>query len=210
MTQPTERPSFGLLCDWLEGRLDAETAAGVAAAVEADEDGRLQGSVAWLTSFLTVSRELPLSSPPPLVRQRLNQYFSRWSKAREAMSGTPVVVPADLLFDSRKDLVGAGMRSGSADAAVHLGFISAVADIVLDARPTPDGLIRVDGQVLPTRDTAPVFAATFEAPSFSATVLDGDEFGHFGVGGVPRESVEVRLSNGEVTVVLQADLRDVP
>jgi hypothetical protein len=210
MTQPDSRPTFAMLCDWLEGRLDEDTANSVAAAVETDDEGRLRPSVEWLQGFLTVGRELPLHTPPPIVRQRLQQHFTRWSKAREAMNAPPLFVTADLLFDSRKDLVGAGLRTAGIQPAVHLGYGSDVADVVLDAHPTPDGRLRLNGQVLPTSETAPVFAASVESATFSATVLDGDDLGHFSVNGVPRELITVKLSNGEMTLELRADLSDIP
>ena len=78
------RPGFRTLLDWLEGRLDADRAERVAAQV-AEADERTLGTVDWLRAFLTTARELPLAEPPPIVRQRLRQYFARWSRAQAAI-----------------------------------------------------------------------------------------------------------------------------
>ncbi len=80
------RPGFRVLLDWLEGRLDADRAERIAAQVtEADE--RIVRTVDWLRGFLTTARDLPLEEPPPVVRQRLKQHFSRWSRGRARRSG---------------------------------------------------------------------------------------------------------------------------
>lgn len=80
------RPSFRTLLDWLDGRLDADRATRVAAQV-AEADERTLRTVDWVRGFLTTARELPLEEPPPIVRQRLKQYFVRWRSRSHAEPG---------------------------------------------------------------------------------------------------------------------------
>jgi hypothetical protein len=82
------RPSFRTLLDWLEGRLDADVAERVAAQV-AEADERSLRTVDWLRGFLITARELPLEAPPPIVRQRLRQYFVRWSRTQPVTDQEP-------------------------------------------------------------------------------------------------------------------------
>jgi len=81
------RPSFRILLDWLEGRLDADRAERVTAQV-AEADERTLRTVDWLRGFLTTAHELPLEEPPPIVRLRLKQYFARWSGAVNQTAGS--------------------------------------------------------------------------------------------------------------------------
>ena len=85
MSMDPGRPDFRTLLDWLEGRLDADQAARVAAQVAAADERTLR-TVDWLRGFLTTARELPLEEPPPIVRQSLKRYFARWSRT-EAVLG---------------------------------------------------------------------------------------------------------------------------
>jgi hypothetical protein len=78
------RPGFRTLLDCLEGRLDAGRAERVAAQVAEADEGTLR-TVEWVRGFLTTARELPLEEPPPIVRQRLKQYFARWSQAQAVL-----------------------------------------------------------------------------------------------------------------------------
>lgn len=83
------RPGFRTLLDWLDGRLDADRAERVAAQL-AEADERTLRTVDWVRGFLTTARELPLEEPPPVVRQRLKQYFARWSQAHAGLGDDAV------------------------------------------------------------------------------------------------------------------------
>ena len=106
------RPGFRTLLDWLEGRLDADRAERVAAQV-ADADERTLGTVDWLSGFLNTARELPLTEPPPIVRQNLKQYFARWSRARVALGQEPRCVHVEMLFSDRGRLCVGSRRGGA-------------------------------------------------------------------------------------------------
>jgi len=204
-------PDLVTLCDWLTGQLDAETAAGVAAAVESG-DARVQARVSWLRSFLDVAQTLPLHQPPPIVRQRLHQYFLRWSVARAALDREPVLVQASLLFDSRQDLAVAGVRGADHEGDdVHLAFVADAADVVLDVRRLPDGRVRLDGQVLAIGpDAAPVFEVTARGEGFEVRAIDGDDLGRFSLADVPDTVAELDLFNGDLRIVAALSLHEGP
>lgn len=80
MTGSERRPDFGTLVDWIESRLDAESAARVSEAVAAG-DPRTTAAVAWLRAFMDVAsmdaaRMEPPDRPPPIVRQNLLRHFA--------------------------------------------------------------------------------------------------------------------------------------
>ena len=148
MSTDPDRPEFGMLLDWLEGRLDPDTASRVATQV-AEADRRTHRTVDWLRGFLVTARTLPLHEPPPIVRQSLMQYFARWSRAQAELGQEPREVQAQLLFDSRQDLAPAGVRAGSGgDDAVHLAYTAEAGDLLLDVYRLGADLVRLDGQVL--------------------------------------------------------------
>ena len=194
-------PSFGTLLDWLEDRLDRPAAAQVADQV-AGGDARTRSRVRWLRGFLGTARAFPAPEPPPAVRQHLRQYFRRWHKAQEALRAHPLVVEADLLFDSRQDLALAGVRGGAeSEEAYHLAFTTAVGDLVVDVRRVADGRVRLDGQVLPgDPEAAPVFTAEASGTGFRVRTVDGDDLGRFTLADVPAGPCRLEVSNGDMTV----------
>jgi hypothetical protein len=200
-------PTFATICDWIEGRLDPTDAARVEAAVSTDP--RLTEQAEWLHGFLAVGRDLPLATPPPAVRDNLRRTFRRWSKERAASSTDPILVVAEMLFDSRKDLVGAGLRGGAADTAVHLAFTSAPADVVLDVWPSPDGSVRIDGHVFPSA-AASVFDVAVTVAGATSDPITSDALGTFSLAGIRRAPVTLQLSGSAATIILDADLTELP
>jgi hypothetical protein len=201
------RPDFGTLLDWLEGRLDPGAANEVAAHM-AHADERTRRTVDWLRGFLATARQLPLHEPPPIVRQGLNQYFARWSKARAELDRKPREVRVRLLFDSRQDLVPAGVRAVASDDDVfHLAYTAPDGDLLIDVYRGEPGRVWLDGQVLLAQpDDAPVFEASVVGRGFSLRTKDGDELGRFSLHGVPVGRCQLRASNGLITIVADLDL----
>ena len=206
MTTPSA-PSFATLLDWLEGRLDAAEASKVSAKV-ADGDRRTRAAVHWLQGFLATARAFPAPEPPPIIRQNLRQHFVRWRRAQVALRAQPDVVDAGLLFDSRQDLVQAGVRGGAeTDDAYHLAFSTDVADLVIDVRRITAGRVRLDGQVLPGDPAAaPVFTAEVTGPGFHLRTVDGDELGRFTLPEVPVGRCRLQVGNGETILRAELDL----
>ncbi len=209
LTSHPERPSFATLVDWIEGRLDAATAAQIADAVAAG-DHRTQRTVAWLRRFIAAARTLPLYQPAPIVAQNLRQHFARWTRARAALSQTTIRYTAQPLFDSRLDLVPLGLRfTDDSDTTLHLAFTTDGADLVLDVHPLGVGRVRIDGQVLPVdATTAPIFEASAHGSGVLVRTVDGDELGRFTLPEVPSPITELRVTNGEIAIVATLDLRE--
>jgi hypothetical protein len=164
-----DRPSLGMLLDWLERRLEPHIAEQVAAQVaEADEHTRR--TVEWLRRFMVTARSVPLYEPPPIVRQSLTQYFARWSRAQAELERRPREVHVRLLFDSRQDLALAGVRAaGSEGDAFHLVCAAEEGDLLVDVYRLRAGLVRLDGQMLLVQPQgAPVFEASVAGPGFTA------------------------------------------
>jgi hypothetical protein len=206
MTPEGERPRFPELLDWLDGRLAGEEAARIAAWVESG-DPHTRRTVDWLRGFMATARALPLHAPPPLVRQSLNQYFRRWRDDQAAEPRPARLLPARLMFDSRREVALAGTRAAGAAGTVHLAFTTEVADLVIDAHPLGGGRLRLDGQVLPLEPVdAPVFEAEAQGDGFSARTVDGDEVGRFSLTDVPAGVCRLRAGNGEITIVAELDL----
>ncbi len=207
MSTDPDHPDFGMLLDWLEGRLDPDTSARVAArAVEGD--ARTSRTVDWLRGFLMTAAALPLHEPPPIVRQSLTQYFARWSRARAELDQRPPEMHAQLLFDSRQDLAPAGVRAGSdCGDAVHLAYTAEAGDLLLDVYKLGAGRVRLDGQVLPAEPQgAPIFEASVAGTGFTVRTKDGDDLGRFSLRDVPEARCQLRASNGVVTIVAELDL----
>lgn len=201
------RPDFAVLADWLEGRLDAERADRVRAAV-ADGGPQVQSAVAWLQEFLRTVESVPGHPPPPLLRQRLRQHFQAWSEGRSGRPQQLVTIRATLVFDSRVDRPLAQVRGRAGTDGVHLAFRSALADVVVDARMLGDGYARVEGQVLPVHDTrAGVFEATATGPRVTVRVVDGDELGRFAMSPLPLDRYALQVGNGEFALTADLDLR---
>ena len=207
MSTDQDQPGFETLLDWLEGRLEPDAAAAVAAQV-ATADDRTRGTVEWLRGFLAAAGALPLHEPPPIVRQSLAQYFARWSRARAELDQQPRLVQARLLFDSREDVAAAGMRAAAAGSeAVHLAYTTEDGDLLLDVYDTRAGRVRLEGQVLLAEPRgAPVFEVSVTGPDFTARTKGGDTLGRFSLPDVPKAACRLQASNGVITIVAEVNL----
>ncbi len=203
----SERLNVAILADWVEGRLDATKAAQIAGAVAAS-DTHVQETVAWLRRFVAATRSLPLYQPPPMVAQKLRQHFTRWTKARAVLSQVSIAYAARPLFDSRLDLAPLGLRlADDSDTTLHLAFTTDVADLVLDVHAVGAETVRIDGQVLPVEPVeACIFEASVHGCGLTVRTVDGDELGRFSLSEVPHQTSELRVSNGEITIVAGLDL----
>jgi hypothetical protein len=202
------RPDFPTLVEWVEGRLDTTAAASVSAAVMA-RDPETIAAVDWLQEFFDLARSMPLHQPPPIIKQNLRRYFGRWSQARAALDRALLELTASLLFDSRLDLAPVGVRGpDDFEGIVHLAFTTDPADVVLDVSRLGGGAVRLDGQVLLTDHAqAPIFEAVATGPSGTKRSIDGDALGHFCLVDVPEDATELRVTNGDIAIVVPLDLR---
>lgn len=200
---------FELLADWIDGRLSPREAVAVEAMQE--EAPELRAAATWLRKFKRAAGELPLEDPPPIVGQRLRQYFDR----RYAGFGVPTPLPelqAEMVSDSRRDLAVAGLRAvGAIDQNIQLAYRSSRADLVVDIHRLGRGRNRVDGQLLPTDPEAARVAEVIAAGAgTSFTALDGDVLGRFCLADVPDGRYELRASNGEFIVIAEVAIEPDP
>jgi len=199
--------SFEVLADWVDGRLPVDRGEAVRAEVSLAGPAT-EASVRWLDQFRALARAMPLVEPPPVVGQHLRRHFRLWSQARAALSQPPAQLMATLLFDSRLDVAPAGVRGvDDYDGAAHVAYTCEGADVVLDLIRTGDGGVRVEGQVLVAEGVEPVFEAVVVGPGGVLRTVDGDELGRFSLVSVPVDATELRVSNGDVTIVAALDLR---
>ena len=207
MSEP-EQVDFAMVLDWVEGRLDPAAAARVADA--AGYDPRVREIVAWLRGFHGAAAALPLVDPPPIVGQRLRQYFRRWARAREELGREPVEVVARMLFDSRQDVALVDLRAADADTdadIAHLAFTSDPADVVLDVRRLGPGRVRIEGQVLPADGVDRAYAVEATGPRMTAVhSVGGDRQGRFVLPELPDRVDRLRLDSGELVLVVQFDV----
>lgn len=204
------RPDFAALLDWLEGRLDSETAAAVEQVVY-EGDARTQATLAWLERFLAATRPPSVSQVPAIVRQNLRRDFERRHGGLSHDEVTPRQVAATLVFDSRRDLASVGLRGvDGPDDVLHLAWSAPEADLVLDVRRLGASRVRLDGQVLVAADDpATVFEASATGDGFVERTVDGDELGRFSLASVPDQARELRVTNGELVITADLDLRQV-
>jgi hypothetical protein len=208
VTEPEPAPDFATVLDWVEGRLDPAVAARVAEA--AVHDPRVREIVAWLRNFHRAAAAIPLVDPPPIVGQRLRQYFRRWARAREELAREPVEVVARMLFDSRQDVALVDLRAADSEADVdiaHLAFTSDPADVVLDVRRLGPGRVRIEGQVLPADGVDRAYAVEATGPRMTAVrSVSGDRHGRFQLPELPDRVDRLRLDSGELVLLVQFDV----
>lgn len=164
--------SFTVLLDWVEGRLDADTAADVTRSVQLDP--RAQETVRWIREFLDLAGDERLSEPPEDLKASLRSLFG-------SVHGTSApTAEGSLALDTRGARV-LGMRGpdATAEAVDHLVLVAEGLRVTLTLLPGRDDSVDVRG-VVETEDgdpvTAPaevVLATTGRAPRVARTTTDG-------------------------------------
>lgn len=154
MSEHTEL-SFVRLLDWVEGRLGADEAAAMTAAVAAAGPD-VKAQVAWLRDFLAVREKIVLAAPPPSVRQALTARFAAFAQEKRPPTFVQRLVAA-ITFDSTHQLAPAGAR-GAGGEPRQLLYVTDAADVVLDLHERRhDNRVDLLGQILPKADV-PVLA----------------------------------------------------
>lgn len=193
------RPTFTSLADYVDGRLDPDTAESIEE-ILAHGDSEAQAIVEWLRTFRQVAGRLPMESPPV----RVGYYLRRQFEQRTARGGLTRQLLASLKFDSRCDLAAAGVRSGDSDqSTIHLAFQCDAGDVFLDLVPSGDGHLRLDGQAMwAAGHEAPILAARLTGPGFSESSSGGDRLGRFSFARVPAEVEQLVLHAPDVDISL--------
>ena len=231
VADPGEELSLQAVLDWLEGRLDDQRAARVAALV-ASAGERSATQVAWARRFLAARRAVLDDVPPPELRGSLVAAFGqvaggRQGDLRDRLARLVERARAALIFDSASPggLALSGLRSPGTPtvggATRHLLYRAEGIDVAIDV--VPDGtLLQLHGQVLPA-DDAPAGAIDPEGgpdqldPRQVVLVDDEgevaaartDELGEFDLGRVAAGRYELAVA-GEPGLVLTLDLRPPP
>ncbi|HYG93843.1 MAG TPA: hypothetical protein VD859_09675 [Nocardioides sp.] len=196
----TGRPTFTVLLDWLEGRLDGARAAEVAAYVgAADEETR--DRVEWIRDFLHDAQLMPLVQPPAELSERLRSAFVGFHSPRETDGWTD----ASMLYDTRTRPAAVGVRSFG-DDGVHLAFDSRLGRFVLEVAPGGPGEVDLQGLIMVDGEDPGIDLAFLEHGSLRRAARAGSD-GRFDVPGVPAGVDELWLTSGDTRVRASLDLR---
>lgn len=200
----TDRPSFTTIVDWVEGRLDRQSAAPVEAALAAG-DPRTRGAIAWVRTFHEVAAELPLIAPPARVRYYLRRRFDERTDVSTARGGAVRRLLAALVFDSRTEPSLAGVRGSDVGGdAVHLAFRSDAGDVLLDLTRVREGVVRVDGQVLwSDAPTVPRLEAVVRGPDIASSTAEAGDLGRFTFPQVQPGIDQLTLRCGDLDVTMK-------
>ena len=148
----SEHTEFARLADWVEGRLSEQEARAIEEQL-ALADSATRAEVAWLRAFARISEETVIASPPSRVREELIERFQAYAEGKQH-PGLLQRLVATLTFDStlRPAL---GLRAAAVpEAQRQLVYSTDAADVAVHVRPRPhDGLLRLDGQILPVNST---------------------------------------------------------
>jgi hypothetical protein len=112
---------------------------------------------------------------------------------------------AELLFDSRRDLVTPSTRGpGSTGLGYRLAFTSVHADVVLHVDEKGNDLTTIHGQVMariPRQDR--FLVATVDESSAGSMPLPADSYGRFVLADVPSTVRSIRLATDEFQVLVR-------
>jgi hypothetical protein len=196
---------FSELLDWLEARLPPDQAQAVAKHLETADAGT-QADLEWLRLFMPARQLVQLTSPPPRVRQSLNQSFADYIQARQP-PGLFQRLLATLTFDSGAQAATAGLRSladeGPQRQVIYATEAAEVALTIQTALPTKNYI--VTGQIFPVAD--------IPAHSFSIQLLrdiqeigmaSADELGEFTFANLPAGDYEMVVSAEQYEVVISS------
>lgn len=197
---------LGIVVDWVFGRLPDPKLERALTEAAPREPG-LRAEIEWARGLRRVARDLPLTEPPALLRQRLRQQFRAWAAGQGLPAPPALELNASLVFDSRRDRLEVGVRGDHHDGEVtHLVWRTEVAELIIQARTQDSGLVRLDGQVLLAHPTSsPVFEIVAQGPGVTLRAAEGDSLGRFHAL-VPQTVDRLYVSNGEVTLTAQISL----
>lgn len=143
MTTRSTPPRFTTLLDWVDGRLDADTAAAVADQVAASDEA--QETVEWIEEFRAAGAAMPLAAPPADVSAALRDAFRRHHPAAHEDPS-----PGAVTYDSRSEPL-VGVRAGLVDElSQHLVVEGAGLEVTLSLADGADAdHVDVRGSIAP-------------------------------------------------------------
>lgn len=178
------------LLDYLEGRLDTDSALAVERLLGANEMARQR--LEWLTEFREQAARTTVGPVPEGLRESLVDTFVRMRDIHRA----------ELLHDSRE--VVAGVRSVGVAERWALIHTSDVCDVAIDLARAGD-VVEVSGQVLPIgdRDVRGVELLTATATLASCPV---DSHGQYACGDVPPGTYRLLVHLDQATVAVDLEI----
>lgn len=197
------RLTFTVLLDWVEGRLDRDTASDVADLV-AHADAETRTTVDWIRQFHHDARLLPLVAPPADLSERLRALFPA-AVAPHAAEGWR---DAELLYDTRLPQAAAGVRAGAGAVGevAHLAFDCGDLRLVLEIAPAGSGRVDLRGMIAPftAQTRADVWLVGPVGPVRASHIGPS---GTFELLGVPEDVDELRMTEDSRRVRMALDLR---
>ena len=195
---------FARLLDWFEGKLPAEEAQEISRQMEeANEES--QANLAWLQSFQQARKNIQLDSPPARVLDALQQRFRAYAESRQE-PGFFQRLAAILTFDSRAQLVTAGIRSAAAEGQQRqLVYETEAAEIILNLWLSGDnGSLNIAGQIFPLGENMDPGDFTIQLLQHTAEfgLTTTDELGEFSFGEIPFGQYELIAGNDQVEIVV--------
>lgn len=182
--------------DWVEGRLDADAAGRVAAAVGADDE--LASYAEWFRSFLADAQAEAAEESPPVLRPRLEAIGDPASQP-----GRQVV--ASVVVDTRRAQLTGVRSAGRRRSSFRLECEADDHEIVVDLSDA-DGRLDIHGQVLSPDDSPSAFeVAAMRSGSTVARNVSGDSLGGFDLLAVPADVDALVLSNAALTIRVALD-----
>lgn len=195
-------PTFTHLVDWVDGRLDAARAAEVELAVAGDP--QLAETVAWIRSFRSAGRSMPLPAPPESVTADLKAAFRR----RLGITGSSADHRAGTTLDSRDLGLAAGTRGAAAASVGHLVIEGGGVTVTLAVVGRGPTSVDLDG-VVTAPDDGPRAEVVLTGPDRAeARTARPDRDGRFRLDGVSRALDEIWILVGETRVHGALDLAD--
>lgn len=194
---------FSQLLDWLEGKLSDEEAQAIAEQLQ-KADETTQADLAWLRVFQRASQAVKFVSPPPEVRDELKRRFAVYAETQRSPDFFRRLL-AELTFDSRTQLVVAGLRSAAIESQQRqLIYTTEVAEIALNIqRRAQDQRLNITGQVFPTMEVAgDTFSIQLLQDTSQIGLVATDELGEFVFEDVPAGEYEIVVSADQIEVVI--------
>jgi anti-sigma factor RsiW len=206
MLEPGDR-EFARLADWVEGRLSEEEARSVEERVAADST--MQADVAWLRAFNRVSKDTVIASPPPEVRDTMEEIFQEYAE-RKRRPGALKRFVAKLSFDSGNKAAPGWRVATTPDLQRIIVYSTEAADVTLSVRPRPhDGLLDIHGRIFPVNGVYPgAFDVQLLADSSEVATTATNELREFAFEGVSPGVYEISARSDRVEIsILQIEVR---
>ena len=197
--------TFARLLDWLEGRLSKEEEVALARQID-QADETVHADLAWLRSFLQISEETVLATPPPAVREQLRDRFEAFAQGRR-QPGLLQRVLAALTFDSHLQLATSSLRATSTQASVRQVIYSTdMADIALNIQPRrQDQGLNISGQIFPKGEAAiEICSVQLLHGTTEIGLTVSDDLGEFIIEAVPVGVYDLILSMDQVEISITA------